>query len=452
MSVAESLLSKIVDANDVPALDRFAIAREHFATDGERAAYDFIRKYAAENRGAAPSYATLVANCGEFTYIPDVSDSYEYLARALKETYAKREIRRLFADKDGQLADNFAKMTPDDFFAWMTDRFTDIRDRSQVRKSVGIDIARQADQFLTEYEARKAGKSSRIWRSKFPSVNKAIGGGYYSSNMYVFCARSGRGKSIITMEEAIEFAFQGATALVWALEMGWFEWMARAYSSISARQGLVKATIEGVDYDAGFENQALQAARLSAEFEGAFREFVARLNEILPGKIILRATNDEDFRDRSLRALEADILEVGADVVVIDPFYYLDYERNTSKTTGGDAAATSKKLRLMTGRLDVVTIAITQADEDESEKGEDGVRELRAPKRAEIKKTKQLLEDAAVTFGIDTVANDGRGMIELGKGRNGGEDTRIELLYLPNYGIVREPATEDVAKKFVSSF
>ena len=70
---------------------------------------------------------------------------------------------------------------------------------------------------------------------------------------------------------------------------------------------------------------------------------------------------------------------------------------------------------------------------------EDGNRELRPPKRAEIKKTKSVLEDATNTFGIDTL--DGRGIIEIGKGRNGGEGTQVEVLYLPNYGIVRQMDT-----------
>jgi replicative DNA helicase len=50
-------------------------------------------------------------------------------------------------------------------------------------------------------------------------------------------------------------------------------------------------------------------------------------------------------------------------------------------------------------------------------------------------------------FGIDTL--DGAGIIEIGKGRNGGEGTQVEVLYLPNYGIVREVETgEAVAKQF----
>lgn len=454
MSVAESLISKVVDANELSVLDRYEVTADYFLTEVERKAYEFTRRYSLANGGNTPSYATLVDNVPEFTYIPAVTDSYEYLVQRLKESWGKAEMAKFLTSKDvtAKFSEIGRTITIDDYYSYLSNEIERIKMRTNVRKSSGIDISTAGDKFITEYEARAAGKSHRIWRSKFDSLNVAVGGGYYSSNMYVFYARSGRGKSIVTMEEAIEFAFQGATVLVWALEMGWFEYMARAYTSISARLGIAIATIAGVDYDAGFDNRALQSAKLSTEYYVSFRNFVRTLNDVLPGKLIVRATDDEGFTDRSLTALRSDIIETAADVVIVDPFYYLDYETNTSKTAGGDAAATSKKLRIMTGNLGVVTIAITQADEDAAEKDDDGVRELRAPRRDDVKKTKQLLEDAALLIGIDTLAQEGRGVIEIGKGRSGGEDTRIEIVYLPNIGIVREPKAEDMAAKFVGNF
>jgi replicative DNA helicase len=77
---------------------------------------------------------------------------------------------------------------------------------------------------------------------------------------------------------------------------------------------------------------------------------------------------------------------------------------------------------------------------------------LKPPKRAEIKKTKAVLEDAAAVLGVDTLAHEGRGVIEIGKGRSGGEDTRIEIVYLPNIGVVREPDAKEEAAQFVGNF
>lgn len=456
LSVTETLISKIVDENDVPALDRFGIQREHFLTDHERMTYDFVRKYSAENNGNAPSYAVLVQNVPDFTYIPAVTDSYEYLTRKLKETYGKRSIGEFLNDSSGEIARKYAEIgnsaTLDDFVSALTSKLSDIMMRTNVRLTVGIDIFTHYDKFLTEYRTRKAGLSFKIWPSKFPSVNAAIGGGYYGGNMYTWYARSGRGKSVVTMEEAIEAAVNGATVLCWLMEMMFYEWMARAFSSLSARQGLAIATFNGAEYEGGFDNRALLSGKLTEEYEAQLETFVATLNDRISGRIIIRAVDDPDFRERSLRQLEADIREVGADVVVIDPIYYMDYEANTSKTAGGDVAATSKGLRRVAGSTGAVIHVITQAEENVTEKDDDGIRELKSPKRAEIKKTKAVLEDATNVFGIDTLAHEGRGVIEIGKGRSGGEDTRIEIVYLPNWGIVREPIAEDTAAKFVGNF
>lgn len=448
MAVGETLLSRIIDANDPTALTRLGIEREHFPTETERRVFDFIRTYSEQNRGQAPSYATVVGEFPTFVYTPGVTDSYEYLARKLKDSAGKRSFAALMNEEVPKL---FASHESESLILELQKRLEGIRIGLRTNVPIGTNVTTDTDKFLAEYRARKEGKSFRIWRSKFPSINRAIGGGgYFSSNMYTWYARSGRGKSVITMEEALEAAFQGATVLVWALEMGAFEWMARAYSSMSARQGIVTAQIDGVNYDAGFESRALLSGRLTDDYERGFEMFVSTLAETLPGRIIVRAVDDADFRDRSLRQLEADIIETKADVVVIDPIYYMDFEANTSKTAGGDVAATSKGLRKLAGATKTVIHVITQADEDAKEKNDDGTRDLNPPKRAEIKKTKAVLEDAANVFGIDTLAQEGRGIIEIGKGRNGGEDERIELLYLPNYGIVREMEVGEVfAEQFI---
>jgi replicative DNA helicase len=429
----QQLLSKIIDENNVAALDKYGIERGHFVTEGERAAYDSIRNYANTNGGAAPSYATVVAEADEFTYIPQVTDSYTFLVEKIKDGAGKRRISEYFS---GNLQPMFENNGAAAFIELLQSDMEKIRIGIRTSVPIGTDVKSAAADFLAEYRARKAGTSFRIWSSKFAAINAAIGG-YFSGNMYTWYARSGRGKSVIVMEEALEAAFQGATVLVWTLEMGSYEWMARAFSSISGRFGLVNARIGGIDYDAGFDTKAMLMASLSAEYEDALATFISTLNDTIPGRVILRAVDDPDFRERNLRQLEADIIETKADVVVVDPFYYLEYERNTSRTTGGDAANTSKKLRLIGGRTKAVVHVITQADEDDGEKT-DGVRELSPPRRGDVKKTAQLLEDATNLIGIDTLAHEGRGIIKIGKGRNGGEDTQIELLYLPNYGIVRE--------------
>jgi replicative DNA helicase len=449
MSYGESLLSKVIDANDPSALVRFGVESEHFATPPEREAYRFIRDYAEANRGQAPDYRTLVAEIDGFTYMPNVEDSFEWMTTRLKKDAAKRQLYEYLtgtvsvkfdAEKDGE------KLISD-----LISDLESIKLRTHVRSKVGTDVKRDTEKFLEEYRKRKSGESVRIWKSRFPSIDREIGG-YASSNVFSWFGRSGRGKSVFTLEEAIESALQGANVLLWTMEMGWFEVMVRIYVSISGREGVVPAGLTDIDMDAGFDAKKIRHGKLSDEFEDGFRTFLSTLDQIISGNITIRAVDDEDFVSRNLRQLEADILATKADVVVLDPFYYLDYEKNTSKTAGGDAAETSKKLRRLAGKTRTVIHAITQADEDAKE-GDGDERELKLPKRADVKKTKALLEDAANLFAIDTLNHEGRGMIGLGKGRDGGEGATVEVVYLPNFGIVREMETGEASvKQFEKTF
>jgi hypothetical protein len=448
MHHTQLLFSKVIDANDVAILTRYGITERDLPTEGDRQVFRFVTSYADKNRGQAPSYAEVTAQCPDFNYTPMVSDSYEYLAREIKKHSAKVQFAELVNGKLGEQFESVGQKDIFKLFEWLQSEVESIKLNTNTSSKIGTDVKADAESFLDEYRKRKAGESFKLWKSKFSSINREIGG-YYSGNMYTWHGRSGRGKSVFTMEEAIEAAAQGANVLIWAMEMSRFEWMARAYSSISARAGIVNANIEGVNYEAGFENRALLTGGLSDEFEAGFEVFLLQLaeGEHLPGNITVRAADDVDFFNRGVKQLEADILATKADVVVVDPIYLMDYEANTSKVAGGDVANTSKRIRRLAGLTGSVIHVITQADEVKDDRDDDGNRELRAPKRAEIKKTKAVLEDAANVFGIDTL--DGAGIIEIGKGRNGGEGTQVEVLYLPNYGIVREVATgEAVASQF----
>jgi replicative DNA helicase len=427
------LLSKVIDSNDIQALNRYGINESDFATAGERDVYKFITGYADKNRGNAPDYRTVVAECSEFVYMPNVDDSYEFLSKQIKSHAVKVGLANLVNE---EVPANFKSKDGIDLVDWLVEQALQIKLRANFRTKVGTSLKADTGKFLTEYQKRKAGDSFKVWKSKFASINKNIGG-YFSGNVYTWYGRSGRGKSVFTMEEALESAVQGATVLIWAMEMSEFEWLARAYSSLSARVGIFTASIDGVDYEAGFENKALLMGQLNEEWEEKFEAFLAQLNTMIAGEIIIRAVDHDDFYQRGAKQLEADILQTKADVVVVDPIYYMDYEQNTSKTAGGDVANTSKKIRHIAGHTKAVIHVITQAEEVKDDTDEDGNRELRPPKRAEIKKTKAVLEDATNTFGIDTV--DGNGIIEIGKGRNGGEGVQVEILYLPSYGLVIEP-------------
>lgn len=437
------LLSKIIDDNDVQALARHNITADHFKVAADRKAYEFIRQYAEQNRGQAPSYATVTEQVPGFFYVPQVSDSYEWLTRRLLNDAGRSEFIDVVQNDIQQLFNEHQNDVPM-LIDKLQEKFDNIKQRTDVREKVGTDIKRDTEDYLAEYDRRKSGESFKTWKSKFSHI-----GEYVSGNMYVVYGKSGRGKSVIAMEEAVEAATQGANVLIWSMEMPKFEIMTRIYVALSGRKGLTAVNVAGIDLNGGFDANDVRKGKLANEFETAYRFFLETLNEELPGNITVRAVDDDDFNNRTVAQLEADIRDCDADFVVVDPTYYMDYEKNTSKTAGGDAAETSKKLRRMTGRMQVVTIAITQADEEKESVDDDGSRELTLPQRKDVSKTKQLLQDAYLLIAVDTDYKQGRGLVGLNKGRDGGEGDVVEILYVPQVGVVREMETgEGVVGQF----
>ena len=442
----ESFLSRVLDDGNIMAVREFNVQRSDFSTEVERKVYDFITEYAKSNRNKTPDYRTVVERYPEFYYREGVTDSYRYMVEELKSFAAKRGVLEVFEgcpdhrgkptkptveellnEKDGNVAIDI-----------LISELEQVKMRTGVRGKLGTDIKTDTDRIINEYKSRKTGESYKIWQSFLPTINKATGG-YVSSNVYVVYGKSGRGKSAVTMREVLHLAEQGANVLIWSMEMGWYEVLVRLFTMYSqARGDIATVEINGVNMDAGFNSRDIRQGKLGEDFEERFFEFVRSLNKTLSGNIIVRGVDDEDFNDRSLRALESEIIQTEADIVLIDPFYYLDYEVNTSKTKGGDAAKTSEILRKLAGRTGVTVFAITQAEETDEAEDDEGNRELSLPKRKEVSKTKQLLQDAALLIAVDTNYMEGRGLVGLNKGRDGGEGEVAEIIYLPQYGIIRE--------------
>lgn len=455
MNYGEAFLSKVLDVGNTSPIMEHNINEVDFETKSERRVFNFITQYAKENRGKTPDFRTVIEYEPDFYYRENESNTFTFMADEIKSNTAKRMVVDMFAGKPDSKGRKTLRTVEEvlneengiDAIKHLISDLESIRMRTDVRTEVGTRIDKETESYLQELKDRRAGKTLKIWRSKFPTMNKAIEG-YFSGNMYTWFGRSGRGKSVFVMEEALEAAMQGAKVLIWAMEMSKFEFMSRAFASLSARTGVINASIDGVDYEVGFPNRDLLSGRISDDWLERFELFLAELNEFVPGEITLRASDDDDFEDRSIKELRSDIRKTEADVVVIDAIYHMDYEANTSRTAGGDAANTSKKLRAMAGHEKVVMHVITQADEDTNDKNQEE-RELNPPSRSEVKSTKQVTMDCVNLFAIDS--KDGEGMIRILKGRQGGEDSEIEVMYQPNFGLVKEmEESEEMAKELLA--
>lgn len=432
------ILSKVIDTENISALNKHNIREESFISRIERDVYVFIVEYADRNGSLPPSYATVVSEIPEFEYVPGVTDSFEFLSEKIRQRRAEYDFKRLVQDELPTLYEDVGKKDMTELTTVLTNKLEEIRIKTRTGVRIGIDVKADIDKYEAEYRRRQIGESHRVFPSFLTIINDATGGGYASGNIYTVYGKSGRGKSVITIYEATYAAMNGANVLVWSMEMGAYETVTRIYSFISAMVGIDTEEIQGVKYGAGFSSDQLRSGQLDSATEVEFFRMLKEIGKHVKGNITVRGVDDPDFTRRDLEQLKFDIEETQADIVVVDPFYYLDYEINTSKTAGGDAAATSQRLRRLAGETETVVFAITQADETDDMEDENEMRILEAPARKDVTKTKQLLQDAALLIGIDTDYKQKLGIVSLNKGRHGGEGDQAEIVYIPSKGIVQE--------------
>lgn len=448
MSVGETLLSKVCDSGNTSALTKYNVVESDFPTVTERRAFVLIRDYGIQNGGQAPSYATVITEVPEFTYIPAVTDEYSYLTGKLKDGSGKRKLAELI---NGSVSNKYSELSADSFITWFTTELERVKMETGVLLPLGKTLAERASEFRAEYDKRKAGASFKLWRTPFPTLNEAIGG-LYSGDIYGIMAESGRGKTYLSEVFVDEMLRQGAKVLVKSYEVKAYGWLARLFSIITAREGVCETELA---QKVGLPNKAILSGRLDDDMEAYFFEMLDAINSYYPGELILQAKSDPELT-RSLADLERELqTRPDLDCVVIDPFYGLDdvYGRNANKTAGGAAEQAARHFERIVGAHDVVGIFTIQASTERQETDEDGHsrREIRLPKRDQVKTTKALLEIATNLFVFDAV--DGNGRIGIEKGRNGAEGFTLDLIALMDYGVLQEmPKGEEMAEQFVGAF
>ncbi|WP_340028939.1 AAA family ATPase [Paenibacillus sp. FSL H7-0940] len=379
-------------------------------------------------------------------YLPEVTDSFEYLAGELKDASGKRDFAEYI--NSPAFEQSYETLPTEAFINSLTDRLARIKmeTRTGVLEKVGNSFSDLAVMFGHEYEQRKLGKSFKLWRTPFESLNEEIGG-LYSGDVYGIMAESGRGKTYLSAAIIDALLRQGANVLVKSYEVKWYSWMARLLSIATAHEEVLTDE-RGVKV--GVPNKGLLSGALDGDIESYVLEFATKINDYYPGNLILQAKGDGELT-RTLDELDRELTEhPEIDVVVIDPFYGLAdvYGQNSNKTTGGAAEQAARRLEAIIGAHDVVGIYTIQANTEKQETEDGAVREIKLPKRDQVKTTKAVLEIATNLFVFDAV--NGLGKIGIEKGRNGGEGIVIELLALMDYGVLREPDKRTQAGQFAS--
>jgi hypothetical protein len=448
------MISKVSDLGDAKVFKRFSLSADYFATELERKLVNYIEAYGERNAGKAPSPEELGAEFPEFAdeYFPNVPASFEALAEEVKNDWAEREQIRFFRENYARLAE---KMRGTDLVKAVREHLEQIESAATTKKKIGYTLAELGQMGREEYERRKSGKSFKVWKTPFPSLDEGITG-LFSGDVYGIIAESGRGKSYLTIAFIDELLRQGATVLFKSYELKWYTVFSRLISIATARDELFFD--ERVNQKVGIKIRGILAGKLDEQEEAAYFEIAEKLDEYYPGKLILQAKSD-DHLTRSLADLDRELTaNPDIDVVVIDPFNNLSdvYDgRNTNKTTGGAAEYAARWFERIIGEHDVVGLFTIQATIEtsakEKEQVREGNREIKLPTRDQVKTTKAALEIVSNLFSFDNV--NGNARIGTEKGRNGGEGVTVDLIALLDCGVIREvPSGDDVSNQFVDIF
>ncbi|MEX5835833.1 DNA helicase [Bacillus velezensis] len=460
MNYGTLLISKAIEANDPNALLRFNVSEADFQTQGERKAFRYVMDYAEKYRGQAPT-AEMVANeVPDFQPDFNIEASYDYLAKNLKDRAAEREFIELMNGRidpennrqvqEPQLEKRFieAQKSGDmgKFFEWLTGQAESLKMRTNVRNEVGRTLADIKESFRDEYMKREEGRSFRIYKTPFETLNKEITG-WFTGDIYGIMGESGRGKTYLICLILDSLLRQGANCLVKSFEVKEYVFIARLISIATAVDGLL---LDKIGRKVGLPNKAILSGKLEDVVREKFFEVLDVLDSYYPGTLYFQGKSGRELT-RTLSDLERELSGGKIDVVFLDPFYGLTdvYGKNVNKTAGGAAEYAATRFENIIGDNDVVGFYTVQASVDKKEVGEDGVRELRIPTRDKVKTTSRLLDIATNLIGFDSVAKEGIAGIGIEKGRNGGEDFTLELLALFDYGVLREfPRGEAAAAQF----
>ncbi|MCY8738898.1 DnaB-like helicase C-terminal domain-containing protein [Bacillus haynesii] len=445
MNYGVLMLSKVIEQNDPNALLRFNITAEDLPTEGERKALRYITEYAEKHGGQAPT-AEMVANeVPDFQPDFNIEANYDYLAEKLRKQAALREFVDI-AEKELPERFSQAQDNPEELFSWLTEKVESLKIRTNVRSSIGRTLSEIKESFRDEYKKREEGKSFRIYKTPFPTLDNEISG-WFTGDIYGIMGESGRGKTYLVCRILDSLLRQGANCLVKSFEVKEYTFISRLISIATA---VDEVLIDELGRKVGIPNKAILSGKLDDVVREKFFEVLELLDSYYPGTLYFQGKSGRELT-RSLADLERELSTGKIDAVFLDPFYGLSdvYGKNVNKTAGGAAEYAATRFENIVGDYDVVGFYTVQATVDKKEVSEDGVRELRIPTREKVKTTSRLLDIATNLIGFDSVSKEGIAGIGIEKGRNGGEDFMLELVALFDYGVLREfPKGESAAEQF----
>lgn len=409
------LLSKVIDEQNIAILNKGNITTNDFYTQSET--YNFILKY-AKQYGAVPPYETVVAECPNFEYQPEVADHFNYLIKSVKNATAKRTAYELLTK---QATENFQKLQGVEFAKWLASEASHLVELVEAESGLGTNFATNGKERMDMYRDRKENRTGKYIPTPFTSLNEWLGGGSELGDYMLINAYTNRGKSWVASHFGVIAWNEGFGVLHYSPEL-------------SKPQQLDRLdTING-----HFNNTALKAGNLNNEDK--YFEYLRGFNESNETPYLVKSMEDLP-KGLSLDVIEADLqANPNIKMVILDGFNLIAHKGSKGGSNRDAMSYTSRQLRQIFGKYGVVGLVVhqtpTSAEKENNQKDDTGTRIVKPPELHQYSETVAVIQDACTILTFDQFQ--GVGKLKLAKARTPHVGKELELHCDFNMGFIRE--------------
>jgi len=414
--IENKVLSKVLDEKAVSQLYKFNITSDDFPT--QKDTFNFITSY-VDNYKEVPPYDTVVAECPEFEYIPEVPDSFKYLLKELKNNTAKTLAFKML---QGQAGEKFEEMKGVDFTNWLVDEALKIQATVSADVGTGTNYATNGEERKKYYLERKDNKDKTYIPTPYPTLTKWLGGGSELGDYVLLNAYTNRGKSWIASQFGIYAWNSGFGVLHYSPELSKGQQVDRL------------DTLNG-----HFNNTELKSGELQNEEQ--YMKYLDKFNGTVKTPYIIKTMGDLP-KGLSLDVIEADLqANKNVQMVIIDGFNLIAHKGSSGSSNRDKMSNTSRRLRQMFGKYKVAGLVVhqtpTSAEKENQEKDEaTGTRIVKPPELYQYSETIAVVQDACTVLTFD--AFQGVGKLKLAKARTPYVGEEIELHCDFNLGFIQE--------------
>lgn len=346
-------------------------------------------------------------------------ESVKDLASELKEERAFEEVNALVAtlaqelEKDNAL--DLAVMAREKL-SMVTRKFSPVAD--SILEDWKEDIAEMRRHML----AAKSGAPIRL-RTGFAHLDHHWGG-FMPGQFIEVLGRTGEGKSLKLYAMALECKLQNATVAIFTPELSRHEVKSRVHTLCSARPEVKEA----LGLTRSFRNRALlfrEGFNLKS-----YQRFCEYFKEELPGTMHLLSGQGRS-EQMTVGYIEDRVVELGIDVVFVDPIYLLKPVRyHHESNTYQEVAWIAEALHRISEQYNVPIIFTNQAHHD----GATGD----APGKEKSFGAKALIHLVDAVLGVKHISDENRMICRCSKSRFGENNFRYEIGLHANTGVIKE--------------